>query len=163
MIDGHLELAYAKRAPSFPKPPMPRREAMAELKTKRTDASVKDFLSSVEEDRRDDCQTIVKMMKKATGAEPKMWGPSIVGFGEYKYRYPDGREMDWMLAAFSPRKRELVLYFMPGFERYNAHLAKLGKHKTGKSCLYIKRLADVDLTVLQQMIDESVSLLRAKR
>ena len=136
---------------------------MGELKTKRTGASVKEFLAAVDEDRRDDCQTIVKMMKKATGADPKMWGPSIVGFGDYKYRYPDGREMDWMLAAFSPRKRELVLYIMAGFDSYDELMAKLGKHKSGKSCLYIKRLSDVDTGVLQQLIDDSVKHLRAQR
>lgn len=100
--------------------------------------------------------TLLRIMKQATGAEPAMWGPSIVGYGRYHYKYASGREGDWFVAGFSPRKRDLTLYIVAGFERYEALMAKLGKHTTGKSCLYIKRLADVDLTVLEELIASSV-------
>ncbi len=130
---------------------------MAELKTKRTQASVKAFLKRVPDDtRRQDCLTVLRLMKQATRAEPKMWGSSIVGFGSYRYRYASGREGDWFLTGFAPRKQDLTLYIMAGFGRYPTLLAKLGKHKTGKSCLYIKRLADVNLTVLRQLVSASV-------
>jgi hypothetical protein len=137
---------------------------MAELKTRATTASVSDFLAAIEDDeRRQDCLTVAKIMKKATGAEPRMWGPSIVGFGDHHYKYESGRELDWFLTGFSPRKRELTLYIMPGFTRYDALMAKLGKYKTGKSCLYIKRLADVDLTVLRTLVEDSVGHMRQSR
>lgn len=137
---------------------------MAELKTKATTASVDDFLVSVGDDeRREDCLTVAKIMKKATGAEPRTWGPSIVGFGDHRYKYESGRELDWFLTGFSPRKRELTLYIMPGFKRYDDLMAKLGKYKTGKSCLYIKRLPDVDLKVLQTLVEDSVEHMRARR
>ena len=129
---------------------------MAELKTKPTGASVKAFLDSIEDDeRRQDCKTVAKLMKEVTKSEPKMWGPSIVGFGSYRYKYDSGRELDWFPVGFSPRKKELTLYVMSGFPRHAELLAKLGKHKTGKSCLYIKRLADVDLGVLRELIEEA--------
>ena len=136
---------------------------MAQLKTKPTNASVKDFLASIEdEDRRKDCQTVARLMEKATGAKPQLWGPSIVGFGEYRYPGASG-ETDWFLTGFSPRKRELTLYIMPGLERFSDLTPKLGKFKTGKSCLYIKRLADVDVSVLSAIIDASVRTMRAPR
>ena len=136
---------------------------MAQLKTKPTNSSVKDFLASIEDDeRRKDCQTIARLMEKATGAKPQLWGPSIVGFGEYRYPGASG-ETDWFLTGFSPRKRELTLYIMPGIERFSDLTAKLGKFKTGKSCLYIKRLADVDVSVLSAIIDASVRTMRAPR
>ena len=100
-------------------------------------------------------------MKRAVGAEPKMWGPSIVGFGHYHYKYASGRENDWFLAGFSPRKQDLTLYIMAGFDRYDALMTKLGKHKTGKSCLYLKRLADVDVAVLEELISASVKHMTA--
>lgn len=129
----------------------------AEPKTKPTQTSVKAFLDQAAKDeRRKDCDVLVRMMKKATGAPPKMWGPSIVGFGSYRYKYPSGREGDWMLTGFSPRKGDMTLYIMPGFTNYGALMNKLGKHKTGKSCLYIKRLADVDVKVLEKLVTESV-------
>ena len=113
---------------------------MAELKTKQTDASVDAFLNGIAEDtRRQDCFTLVQIMKKATRAEPRMWGASIVGFGTYRYRYASGREGDWPIIAFSPRKQDLTLYIGSGFARYAELLAKLGRCKTAKSCLYIKR------------------------
>lgn len=135
-----------------------------ELKTKMTEASVEDFLNTVnDEQARKDCFEILKMMKQATKAEPKMWGTSIVGFGTYHYKGASGREGDWMLTGFSPRKQNLTLYIMAGFERYNQLLKKLGKHSTGKSCLYIKKLADVDKKVLKELIAESVKAMSANK
>ena len=99
-------------------------------------------------------------MKRATKANPKMWGPEIVGFGSYHYKYASGRDADWFLTGFAPRKQNLTLYIMSGFKKYNALLKKLGKHKTGKSCLYIKRLDDIDMDVLTQLIEDSVAHLR---
>ena len=133
---------------------------MAELKTKRTNSSVKAFLDTVADDgRRKDCQALVRIMKKAAGAEPKMWGSSIIGFGDHRYKYASGRENDWFLVGFSPRKQDLTLYIMAGFDRYASLMKKLGKHKTSKSCLYITRLADVDQAVLEDLIDASVKRL----
>lgn len=129
---------------------------MADLKTKRTNASVEAFLNAIPDaTRRQDCLTVLKIMKQATKVEPKMWGPSIVGFGSYHYEYASGREGDWFLTGFSPRKQDLTLYIIAGFKRYDALMGKLGKHKTGKSCLYIKRLADIDLVVLRELIEDS--------
>ena len=137
---------------------------MAELKTKPTTASVSDFLDTIDDDeRRKDCLAVVKIMQKATGAKPKMWGPSIVGFGDHRYKYASGRELDWFLTGFSPRKKDLTLYIMPGFERYEELMSSLGKYKTGKSCLYIKRLADVDPTVLRTLVEDSVKHMKKAR
>ena len=135
----------------------------AQLKTTRNARSVTAFLAKQPPDRRADCQVIVHLMQEATGSPPAMWGTSIVGFGSYRYRYASGREGDWMLTGFSPRVQSLTLYIMAGFARYGALLAKLGKHGTGGSCLYIKRLADVDLTVLTKLVEESVRHLRSGR
>ncbi len=131
---------------------------MAELKTKRNDAAnVEAFLNSLTDERkRRDAFAILDIMKKATKAEPKMWGNSIIGFGNYHYKYESGREGDWFVTGFSPRKQNLTLYIMPGFERYNELLKKLGKHKTGKSCLYINTLDDVDLPTLRELVKQSV-------
>jgi hypothetical protein len=132
-----------------------------ELKTQLNDASVTDFLNSVEdEQKKKDSFEIMKMMKQVTKAEPKMWGTSIVGFGTYHYKGASGREGDWMLIGFSPRKQNLTLYIMPGFERYPELMKKLGKHTTGKSCLYIKRLSDVDMDVLKELMAESVKVMQ---
>jgi len=136
---------------------------MAELKTKPTAESVTKFLSRLDEKRRKDCVAIGKLMKSATGVRPKMWGSSIVGFGTYRYRYESGREGEWPVVGFSPRKTDLTLYIMPGFERFENLMKKLGKYKTGKSCLYIKRLADVDVDVLKELITESVNAMSDKR
>ena len=134
---------------------------MAELKTKETNASVKDFLDAIPDERaRKDCRAIAAMMKKATGAAPKLWGPAIVGFGQYHYKYESGREGDWFLTGFSPRKQNLTLYIMAGFDRYDDLMQRLGKHKTGKSCLYIKTLDDIDTKVLETLIAESVAHMR---
>lgn len=131
---------------------------MAEAKTKPTDASVEKFLAGVaDEARRADCLAVLKLMKQVTKAQPRMWGPSIVGFGSYHYVYASGHSGDWPLTGFSPRKQDLTLYITPGFERYAALMKKLGKYKTGKSCLYLKRLSDVDLEVLKELVARSVT------
>jgi hypothetical protein len=128
---------------------------MAELKTKKNRASVAAFLNGIEpEQRRKDCKTIARMMKEATGEKPAMWGKGIVGFGSYHHRYASGREGDWFLTGFAPRKQDLTIYLGTGrFRQRAALLKKLGKHRTGKSCLYIKKLADIDLDVLRELID----------
>ena len=134
---------------------------MAELKTKPTEASVKEFLNRIpDKERRDDCFAIAKMMEEATGAKAKMWGPSIVGFGSFHYKYDSGREGDWLLTAFSPRKNDLTLYLMMGFEQHRELMQQLGKHKTSKSCLYIKRLSDIHVPTLKKLIKASLKQLR---
>ena len=130
---------------------------MADPKTKPRRASVEKFLESVDnEKRRADSFEVLEIMKQITGEEPKMWGPSIVGFGSYHYKYASGREGDWMITGFSPRKQALTLYIMAGFSRYDELMAKLGKYKTGKSCLYVNKLEDVHLPTLKKLIRESV-------
>ena len=137
---------------------------MAELKTKPTQVDVLDFLGQLSDDqRRNDCLDVLELMKAATGADPRMWGASIVGFGRYQYRYESGRTGEWPVIGFSPRKNDLTVYIMPGFDRYESLLARLGKHKTGKSCLYLKRLSDVDLIVLKELIEESVKAMAPLR
>ncbi|MTI21002.1 DUF1801 domain-containing protein [Fulvivirga sp. RKSG066] len=131
---------------------------MAELKTKINDSSVTDFLNSVEDEgKREDSYRVLEIMKEITGEEPKMWGTSIVGFGSYHYKYESGREGDWFVAGFSPRKQAITLYIMSGFSKYDELMSKLGKYKTGKSCLYIKKLSDVDEEVLKELITTSVN------
>ncbi|MDA1188277.1 MAG: DUF1801 domain-containing protein [Chloroflexi bacterium] len=125
---------------------------MTELKTKANKASVEEFLSSVPDEKRADSFTILEMMKKVTGEKPVMWGTSIVGFGTYSYTYASGHSGEWPLTGFSPRKQNLTLYIMPGFDRYEELLGKLGKHKLGKSCLYINKLDDVDQSVLKELV-----------
>ena len=134
---------------------------MAELKTKKTEASVEDFLNKIkDEGTRRDCFEIAKMMKQATRADPKMWGSSIIGFGSRRLKYASGRELDWMLTGFSPRKANITLYILTGFEKQIALLKKLGKYSTGKGCLYIKKLKDVDTKVLKELISESVQTVK---
>ena len=136
---------------------------MAEQKTKPTTVSVESFLKKVaDEQQREDAFAILALMKDLTGLEPKMWGPSIVGFGEYHYKYASGHEGDCCLIGFSPRKGNLSLYFIPGLERFEAQLKKLGKYKTGKACLYIKKLADVDCAVLREMIQAGFAMMSQK-
>lgn len=136
---------------------------MAELKTKQNDRSVERFLESIEDDRqRQDARELCTLMADVTGEEPRMWGGNIVGFGSYHYRYESGREGDWFLTGFSPRKQSLSLYIMAGFEQYEALMDRLGKHKTGKSCLYVKRLDDVDRGVLRLLIEASVRAMRER-
>ena len=130
---------------------------MAELKTKPTDESVEVYLNSIEKDtQRKDSFAILNMMRDVTKTEPVMWGSSIIGFGIYKYRYASGREAEWMKIGFAPRKRNLTLYIMDGFDQYDSLLSKLGKFRTGKACLYINKLEDVDLDVLREMVERSV-------
>ena len=129
---------------------------MAELKTQKNDASVENFLSTVsDETQRADSYKLLEIFAKQTGEEPRMWGSAIVGFGQYHYKYESGREADWMLAGFSPRKAALTLYLSTGFEMDQDLLSKLGKHKLGKGCLYIKRLSDIDEDTLKLLITAS--------
>ena len=133
---------------------------MAELKTQVTKANVNKFLEGIkDEKKRQDCYEILKIMKRATKAEPKMWGTSIVGFGDHHYMYASGREGDWFITGFSPRAQNLTLYMMGGFD--SEVLQRLGKYKTGKGCLYINKLADVDLKVLNELITKSVKQSKA--
>lgn len=132
---------------------------MAELKTIPTKLSVDKFLKGIkDEQKRADCYEILGLMKKATKAQPKMWGTSIVGFGNYHYVYESGREGDWFIAGFSPRKQNLTLYMMGGFSQFEDLMKKLGKHSTGKGCLYINKLEDVDTKVLREIITKSVKM-----
>ena len=136
---------------------------MAELKTKQNDASVEQFLNSVPDERKkQDCLTVMEIMQKVTGAPPKMWGDSIVGFGLYEYKYASGHSGSWLLTGFSPRKQNLTVYVNCdlGLAEYSSLLSKLGKHKTGKSCLYINKLDDIDRTVLEELVNKSVEDLR---
>ncbi len=131
---------------------------MAELKTKRNQGNVDAFLGSVaNEKRRQDSFAVLELMKQVTGKKPEMWGDSIVGFGSYHYKYASGREGDWFLVGFSPRAQNLTLYIMSGFDGYETLLGKLGKHTTGKSCLYVKKLEDVDMDVLKDLVRQSVA------
>ena len=130
---------------------------MAELKTKPTDESVTEFLDSVKNDKkRQDSYKILELMQEVTGERPKMWGKSIIGFGTYQYKYASGREGEWFLVGFSPRVQALTLYIMSGFDSYDDLLQKLGKYKTGKACLYVNKLEDVDQDVLKKLVTESV-------
>jgi hypothetical protein len=130
---------------------------MAELKTQPTDESVTAFLESIDNDRkRKDSFALMNLMREVTGEEPQMWGSSIVGYGRYRYKYASGRKGEWFLVGFSPRVQSLTLYIMSGFDAYDELLSKLGKYKTGKSCLYVNKLEDVDQEVLTQLIQLSV-------
>lgn len=136
---------------------------MADLKTAPTGASVTAFIDAIpDEQRRRDCRAVMKIMKAATGASPRMWGPSIVGYGKYHYKYASGREGDWFLAGFSPRKNDLTLYIMSGFDGHAELMQKLGRHKTGSSCLYLKKLDDVDLKVLDTLVRRSVATVKKR-
>ena len=134
---------------------------MYELKTKPNRASVTAFIKSIDDpQKRADAEKVAAIMREITGSRAKMWGPSMVGFGRYRYQYESGHAGEWMLTGFSPRKQALTLYIMSGFGKYETLMKKLGKYKTGKSCLYVKRLSDVDETVLRRLITESVKHLR---
>ena len=136
---------------------------MAEQKTKPTQQSVQDFLDNVDNEQvRDDCYTLIKLMKKVTGSEPKMWGPSIIGFGKYHYKYDSGHEGDSCLTGFSPRKQNISLYVMAGIMDHQDLLKDLGKHKAAKGCLYIKKLDDVNMSVLEKLVKRSVDTLKKK-
>lgn len=134
---------------------------MTELKTKATKASVSAFLKSVDDKQKyKDSLEVMALMKEVTGKRPKLWGTSIVGFGSYHYRYKSGREGDWPVTGFSPRKQNLTIYIMPGFSRYSSLMKRLGKYTTSVSCLYLKRLEDVDRKVLRQLVVRSVADMR---
>ena len=136
---------------------------MAENKTKPTSVSAQEFLEAIPDDsRRADSKALAKLMQKVTGKKPAMWGTAIVGFDSYHYKYASGHEGDMCVIGFSPRKAANVLYGATGFEGVDAFLAKLGKHTTGKGCLYIKKLADVDVKVLEAMIEKGVAATRAR-
>ncbi len=137
---------------------------MAELKTKLNNASVEKFLNSVEDkEKRELSFKVLELIKKITKEEPKMWGTSIVGFGTYHYKYKSGQEGDWMQVGFSPRKQAVTLYIMSGFSRYDELMNKLGKYKTGKSCLYIKKEEDIDFKVLKELVAQSVKYVKNKK
>jgi hypothetical protein len=142
-----------------------RSKAMAktELKTKETKASVEAFIDKQPAAVAADCRLIIQMMKKATGEGPRMWGASIVGFGRYAYQGASGRSGEWMITGFSPRKANLSLYILMGFEKEAALMKKLGKHSTGKGCLYIKQIRDVDLELLEELIVKGVKAMAAQR
>jgi len=130
---------------------------VADLKTKPNDQKVEDFLNGIaDEKKRRDAFAILDLMRKVTRTQPKMWGSSIIGFGSYHFKYASGRQGDWFVTGFSPRKQNLTLYIMPGFEQYGALLKKLGKHKTGQACLYINKLDDIDLPTLRELVKQSV-------
>jgi hypothetical protein len=127
------------------------------MKTVPSSRDVKEFLDGVaDERRRAECRAVMAMMREVTGEEPRLWGASMIGFGRYHYRYESGREGDWFLTGVAPRKGALTVYIMAGFDRYEELMARLGKHTTGKSCLYIKRLEDIDSDVLRELVDRSV-------
>ncbi|MGL4230740.1 MAG: DUF1801 domain-containing protein [Casimicrobium sp.] len=137
---------------------------MSTNKTQVTDLSFDEFLSaSVDPVCHNDCRAIAAMMQKVTGEKPVMWGASLVGFGRYRYKYESGGEGEWFVVGFSPRKNDLTIYLLSGFDRFEALFAKLGKHKIGKSCVYVKTLADIDLKVLTQLIKDSVAAMEAER
>jgi nucleoid DNA-binding protein len=136
---------------------------MSDLKTKPTKASVSAFIDAIEDpQKRKDCRELVKMMSEVTGKKPKMWGTSIVGFGTYHYKYASGREGDWPITGFSPRKQNLTIYIMLGFSKYGSLMKKIGKHKHSKSCLYVRSLDDLDRKVLRRLVEKSVADMRRK-
>lgn len=136
---------------------------MAENKTRATDASVAAFLAGIApEPKRQDAETVCALMTRLSGEAPAMWGPTMVGFGRYRYTYDSGRTGEMFRIGFSPRKANLVLYIVDGFPGHAELMAKLGKHKTGKSCLYLNRLADVDMAVLEELVRQSVAVMDAR-
>lgn len=129
---------------------------MSDLKTKPNDQDVESFLNAIEdEQKRADCFELLDLLTKITGEPPKMWGKSMVGFGSYHYKYDSGREGDWFLTGFSPRKQNLTIYIMAGFEKYEDTMSRLGKYKIGKSCLYVKKLSDIDTDQLKVLVKKS--------
>ena len=136
---------------------------MTQRKTSQNEGDVNAFLDAVENPRRRaDARQLLDLMQTVTGESPKMWGPSIVGFGKYHFRYASGREGDSLVVGFSPRKQNLVIYIMPGFSDYGELLGKLGKFRTGRSCLYVNKLDDVDLQLLEQLVRESVEEMKRR-
>lgn len=136
---------------------------MAQNKTQPTQKSVHEFIAGIEDEQKlADCHELLSVMSKVTGEEATMWGPSLIGFGKYHYKYASGREGEFFLTGFSPRKQALTVYIMPGFEFAADLMERLGKYKTGKSCLYIKKLDDIDRNILTQLIEKSVAYMREK-
>jgi hypothetical protein len=136
---------------------------MSELKTKPNNEDVNAFIDGVEPAwKQDDSKELLKLMKKITGEDPKMWGPSIIGYGSYHYKYESGREGDWFLTGFSPRKQNMTVYLNGGFAGSEKLLEKLGKHKISVGCLYVKKLADIDISILEQLIIKSVETLKVR-
>ncbi len=137
---------------------------MAELKTRKNNSSVLEFIDSIEDEtKRQDCLTLLQIFKECTNEEPVMWGTSIVGYGSYHYKSErSSQEGDWMMTGFSPRKQNLTIYIMPGFDAYKKDLAELGKHKTSVSCLYIKKLADIEVKPLKRIIRDSFNTMKAQ-
>lgn len=137
--------------------------AKVELKTAPTAVDPLTFIEAVSKPRRrEDAKTLLQLFGRVTGLEPQMWGPSIIGYGRYRYRYDSGREGEFLLTGFSPRSANLVIYIMPGYRDLSEELLALGKHRTGKSCLYINKLADIDLDVLANMIRDGVSYMKSR-
>ncbi len=131
---------------------------MSDLKTKANQQSITAYLNTIEpQKKREDSFAILALMQEVSGEAPQMWGDTIIGFGRYHYKYASGREGDWFLAGFAPRKQNLTLYIMSGFDGYDELMSKLGKHSIGKSCLYIKKLEDIDLAILRQLIAQSIA------
>ena len=131
---------------------------MSDLKTQKTRASVKKFLDGVgDEQRRKDCRALARLFEEVMKEKPAMWGPGIVGFGTYHYRYASGREGDWFQAGFAPRKDSITIYAMPGFDGYEELMAKLGRYKTGKACIFVKKLEDIHLPTLKKLIRKSAA------
>lgn len=136
---------------------------MAENKTQPTGQSVESFINALEDQQKTaDSYSLIELMKDVTGCEPKMWGPSIIGFDQYHYKYESGREGNFLKVGFSPRKRELSIYLMCSFDKNEELMKKLGKHRTGKSCLYVKKLKDIDMDVLKELVEESVKFVEEK-
>ena len=134
---------------------------MTQLKTQRANDSIEEYLAGLDDPRkRDDCFVLLRMMREVTGEEPAIWGGTIVGFGFYKYRYNSGRRGEWFITGFAPRKRDLTVYIMPGFDAYQPLMQRLGKHKTGKSCLYLSKLEAIDLPTLRELVSRSVADMR---
>ena len=130
---------------------------MTELKTQPSKRSVREFLQTIDDmQRRQDCGVVAALMRRATGKRATLWGENIVGFGRYHYQHANGQQASWFVTGFSPRKRDLTIYIMPGFSKYGALMKRLGKHRTGKSCLYVKRLSDIDTTILAELIERTV-------
>jgi len=136
---------------------------MAENKTTRNRNDVMDFLKGIQEEKkRQDTLVLLELFQETTGLKPEMWGSGIIGYGTYHYRYESGREGDFFLTGFSPRKQSLTIYIMPGFDRFPEMMKKIGKHKTGKSCLYVKKLEDIDMEVLKNLIRASLDYMNEK-
>ena len=136
---------------------------VAKLKTRPNDADVGAFIAGIDDDaKREDAERLLALMADVTGEPATMWGQSIVGFGSYRYRYASGHQGEWMLTGFSPRKRNLTVYIMPGFATFESVLKQLGKHKTSRSCLYVQRLSDIDVDVLRTLIANAVDIMRQR-